>query len=162
MNQFPNWCQLQLSQLQNQILPKIPFVEYMIHFQIDIFLWIRQRTIYNPHNSILMVDILPVIHCYQALFNTAIVRELIAFWFSPRIYCSEVSESQSYMRLPQWNTKCIDLIKCVPQSCCKKSQFPCHLLFSGQVATFWKEIQVRQKVEKRFTGNFYPQTDWWT
>ena len=38
----------------------------------------------------LMVQILPASHCYQALFNTAIVVwELIAFWCSPRIYCLE-------------------------------------------------------------------------
>ena len=37
-----------------------------------------------------MVQILPASHCYQALFNTAIVVwELIAFWCSPRIYCLE-------------------------------------------------------------------------
>ena len=50
-----------------------------------------------------------------------------------------------------------DHIKCDPKLSiilsvifCKKLQFPCHLLFWGQLATFWKEIQVRQKVQKHF------------
>ena len=46
-----------------------------------------------------MVQIQQARHCYQALFNTAIVWELIAFWFSPTIYCLEVSERPELNRM---------------------------------------------------------------
>ena len=46
-----------------------------------------------------MVHIQWARHCYQALFNTAIVWELIAFWFSPTIYCLEVSERPELNRI---------------------------------------------------------------
>ena len=106
-----------------------------------------------------MVDILPVIHCYQALFNTAIVRELIAFWFSPRIYCSEVSESQSYMRLPEWNTKCIRLNKMCPSIMLQEITISLPFAFLGTGCYFLKGNTSSAKGRKAFYWKLL-STDW--